>query len=358
MRYEFFPVPVLNPVADFSRLARAFHRAARGKRTRAEVQRFEAHLELRLAALSLAIRKGGAPRGVFRRFQIRDPKPRVIHAPVFEDRVVHHALLDVIGSGMDRALVPDTFACRVGKGSLAAVDRAQEHLRRWPWYVKIDVAKYFASIPHARLVRMLAKKMKDRGLIAFVSHIVEQFHHAPGRGLPIGALTSQHFANFYLRSLDEALSCRDRRVVGFVRYMDDAVWWTRSRDDAVRTLRAAHEIVESLGLRVKENSFIQRSEAGLSFLGFRIYRGCLKLSPRQRRRFRAGRAAWERVFLEGRIDALALQRGYDAARAIVAHAESARFYLRAFDLRVCPFARRMMMDRKAYTLYSSRRVPV
>ncbi|MEQ9502707.1 MAG: RNA-directed DNA polymerase [Deltaproteobacteria bacterium] len=324
----------LDDVANLGALASAFHRAARGKTGREDVERFRGRPYDNLAALGDGLRQGTAPSHVYRRFSIRDPKPRVIHAPVFEDRGVHHAVMAAIGPTLDRALVDDTFACRVGKGSLAAVQRAQVHTRRWPWYVKLDVAKYFASIPHDRLCTALDRKLKDREVRALVRRIVRGF--GAGRGLPIGSLTSQSFANFYLAPLDRCLA-EDGRVRGYVRYMDDVVAWTQTRAEAerVRTM-AAMLLQEVLDLRPKGPGFVQRSHAGLSFLGFRIYPGVLKLSRRRMRRYARSRRAWEALYREGVLDALALQRAYDAAFAITAHAEASGF--RRADLERAPTA--------------------
>ena len=86
------------------------------------------------------------------RFEIRDPKPRAIFAPCFRERVLHHALMDRIGPVLDRALINDSYACRAGKGTLAATARVHEHVRRFPWYAKMDVRAYFASIRHSILM--------------------------------------------------------------------------------------------------------------------------------------------------------------------------------------------------------------
>ena len=120
----------LTEVADLGNLARAFWLAARGKRTRPEVLAFTADLDRHLADLARDLLSGTVPVGDLRSFQIRDPKPRTIHAPCFRERVLHHALIAQIGPPLDRTLVDDTYACRPGKGTLAAVLRAQRLLRR------------------------------------------------------------------------------------------------------------------------------------------------------------------------------------------------------------------------------------
>ena len=324
----------MEDVTTLANLCRAFHRVARGKRHLPEVQAFDVDLWARLSALGEAMREGRAPLNQFRKFQIRDPKPRVIHAPVFEDRVAHHALMAVVGPTLDKALIDDTFACRVGKGSLAAVLRAQHHLRRYPWYAKLDIRKYFASIPHDRLMAAVAKKVGRGGLNRVIERIVRGFEHVPGRGLPIGALTSQYLANFYLAPLDRFL-VNDSRVSAVTRYMDDHVVWSTDAGAARAVLKDVRAFVqETLALELKGEGFVQRSRAGLSFLGFRIYPGTLKLSRRRQRRYREARMRWEQAYAAGQIDALGLQRGYASAFAITAHADAAGF--RRADLRRRP----------------------
>jgi hypothetical protein len=318
----------LDDVASFDTLATAFWRAARHARGRAEVEGFAAQLPDELARLRAGILEQRVPDGPWQEIAIFDPKPRRVLAPCFRDRVLHHAMMIHMGPVLDRALVDDTFACRVGRGVLAAVRRAQAHARVHPWFVKVDMRSYFASIDHEILCGLLHRRFKNPGLLGLCERIVRQ---APasgttlGRGLPIGALTSQHFANTYLDALDRFLLER-LRVAGMVRYMDDVVWWCRSREHAQETLAAARSFVgDCRGLSIKPDARIGRSVAGVSFLGFRILPHVLRLSCRRRRRHRAARLRWERRFREGGIGADDLQRGYASAHAIVHHAACLRW---------------------------------
>jgi hypothetical protein len=312
----------LADVAQLDTLARAFWRASRGKRDQPVVRSFAGRLDEELATLGSELRAGTVELGRTRSFEIFDPKPRVIHAPCFRERVVHHALFDHVGPVLDRALVADTFACREGKGSLAAVQRAQQHVRRFPWFVKADMRAYFASVTHDLLLAALARKLRDRGVLELCARIIRAHEVTPGRGLPIGALSSQHFANFFLAPLDRLL-LEQQRVAGMVRYMDDVVAWCRSRAEA-RSIRNAIVAFagERLNLEVKQPVQIQRSACGLSFLGFRVFAGSLRLSRRRRRRHARARQRWEHAYALGRIDARALQAGYGAALAITAHADA------------------------------------
>ncbi len=313
----------LADVADWHNLNAAFWQASRGKATRADVAAFRADLDRHLTTLRREILDGTVRLGEMRAFRIHDPKPRLIHAPGFRERVLQHALVAHAGPVLDRALVDDTYACRVGKGALAAVHRCQQQLRRFSWHAKIDIRAYFASIDHAVLVAMLHRKFKDRPLLDLMARIIDAHHDRPGKGLPIGALTSQHFANYYLSGLDRLL-LEDCRVGGMVRYMDDVAWWADSREAVRQTLKIAGAFVrQDLLLDVKQPVQIGRSAGGLSFCGFRILPAALLLSRRRKRRYAQCRRKWEHAFQAGEIDAATLQAGYSSALAITAHADAA-----------------------------------
>lgn len=312
----------LDEVAAWANLTDAAHKAARGKRQRPEVARFFARFDESLAELGEAIRAGWMPRGALRRFVIHDPKQRTIHVAPFEERVFHHALMNHAGPVLDRALTDAAFACRVGRGQHAAARRVQQHLRRFPWYVQIDIAGYFDTIDHARLLDLLARRFKGDGLMACLGRILDSYHTAPGKGLPIGALTSQHFANFYLDGLDRLLQER-MPARALVRYMDDAIWWCDDRRTAHATLDAAREwLANERLLVVKAAPRINRSTHGATFCGFRILPGAVRLTRRKQRRYQGRRLAWEAAFAAGEIDARQLQNAYAAVHAITAHIDS------------------------------------
>ena len=326
----------LDTVSDWHNLASAFHRAAVGKRSRSQVQRFCANLDLELSGLRREILAGTVAVGRMRRFRIHDPKARIIHAPCFRERVLHHALMVHVGPVLDRALVEDTYACRIGKGALAAVHRAQNHSRRFPWYAKIDIRAYFASIDHVLLGGMLARRFKDKPLLALMHRIVAAHQAAPGKGLPIGALTSQQFANFYLSGLDRLL-LEECKVRGLVRYMDDLVWWGDSREAVHQALDAAFAYTrDRLDLEIKQPFQVGCSRHGLSFCGYRILPGRLLLSRRRKRRYAECRRDWEIAYSNGLIDERSLQAGYACALAITAHADATSW--RREQLRRCPLA--------------------
>ena len=315
----------LADIATLDNLASAFWQAARGKRTRRDVQHFAARLPAELAALSEEIRHERVQVGHYDVFRVWDPKPRVIHAPCLRERVLHHALMAHLGPVLDRALVDDSYACRVGKGSLAAVLRAQQHVRRFAWYAKLDVRSYFASIDHEILRQALARRFKNAGVLRLCDRILRGHQGELGRGLPIGALTSQHFANLYLSLLDRHL-LEQVHVRGLVRYMDDVLVFCDTRDEALSAARAAAKFAhDRLKLELRDERRIQRSALGVPFLGYRVYAGTLRLSRRRMQRYRSARRQWEQAYENGRLDGLGLQAGYASALAITAHVDSRGF---------------------------------
>lgn len=315
----------IEDVAGWDNVCRAVHRAATGKHRDRDVLEFFARLDQNVADLCRDIRSGTIVVGDSFRFHIRDPKPRVIHAPCFRERVLHHALMYFVGPVLDRSLIADTFACRVGKGTLAAVHRCQQHIRRFPWFAKMDIRKYFASIDHALLKDEIARKFKCQQLVGLINRIIEAHSDSPHRGLPMGALTSQHFANFYLGRLDRYL-LEHCRVRGFVRYMDDFLFWRDSKSQVLEIESACRRFLgDQLQLTAKDNQQINRSDQGITFCGYRIFPGTIRLAASRRQRFRFHKRQWERLWLNGQITSKQLQRGFDAALAITLHADAARW---------------------------------
>jgi hypothetical protein len=312
----------LDDIASWHNLTRAVERAARGKRSRPEVMAFLERFDQNLTALQTQILDGTVPVGVMTRFHIRDPKPRVIHAPCFRERVLHHAIMAYVGPVLDRALIDDTFACRTGKGTLATVYRCQQHVRRFPWYAKMDVRQYFASVNHAVLKHQLRQRLKGRPLLALLDRIIDAHHDTPGTGLPIGALTSQNFANFYLNPLDRFL-LESYRVAGLARYMDDFVCWDWSRRRVVDVVKQARDFLRlELKLTLKDSVQVNQSARGLPICGYRVFAGTIRLARSRRKRYIRAKRYWERQYRAGCLSAGALQRAFDAVLAITAHADA------------------------------------
>jgi RNA-directed DNA polymerase len=276
---------LFDAIADRTNLQLAVWRAMRGKRRRPEVEDYVQRLDDRLAELAEGLRAGTFPVGRFQQFVIRDPKERVITAPCFAERVLHHAIMNVCEPYFERWLIADTFACRLAKGRQSALRRGSHFARKYDWFLSMDVRRYFDSICHETLKTALARRIKDARLLALMGRIIDSYRGALGRGLPIGSLTSQHFANFYLDRFDRFIK-EGLRIRAYVRYMDDMVIWGEGRSGLNEVLASGSKfLADELGLEFKPTPFINRTAHGLDFLGARLFPKHMTLNRRSRLRY-------------------------------------------------------------------------
>ena len=292
-------------VCTFEALAKSTHDAAKGKKIKPRVARFLQNLENEVIDLERELLgKTYCPRP-YRTFMVHDPKDRQICAADFRDRVVHHAVCKVLEPIFERSFISDVYACRKNKGTHRAVQRARKNCRRFDYYLKLDVRKFFDSVDHQILKIQLRRKIKDPDLLwlldVFIDHPVPWT--APGKGIPIGNLTSQHFANFYLSGLDHFIK-EHLRVEGYVRYMDDLALFADEKNtlwDAAARIEKFLE--EMLFLAVKKGSLILAPVSqGLPFLGFRIFPSVIRLDRRGWRRFRHKVLDKNRMISRGLLD--------------------------------------------------------
>ena len=266
-------------ILERENLLLAYAKASRGKCLRRERIEFGENLEANLAALAQGLREMSYPVGNYSRFTIHDPKEREICAAAFPERVLHHALMNVCGPHFERWMIFDSYASRKGKRQLRAVRRAQEFASRYLWFLKCDIHKFFDSIPHGRLLAKLESKIKDPFVLAWFEKLIGTYEKSPGRGLPIGNLTSQYFANLYLDGMDRLAS-------PYVRYMDDFVFWGNDKDSLLSLRDRVGTFVNAeLGLELRQMPFVNRTRAGMDFLGFRVFPDCVALSRVSARRY-------------------------------------------------------------------------
>jgi RNA-directed DNA polymerase len=303
-------------VTSFDNLLRATSRAARGKRRLQAVARFLADREPELLALRRELLDQRYQPGRMSTFVIHDPKRRTISVAPFRDRVVHHAVIDVLEPVFDRRMLHASFACRRGKGTHAALDHAQRLVRRCRWFLKMDVEAFFASIPHAVVLDTIGRMIKGAPLLRLIERIVIAGGDGEGRGLPIGNLTSQWFANLVLGPVDR-LVVEQLRMPGYLRYMDDFVVFADAREP-LREARARVEAqLEALGLRAKARAtMLAPTRDGLPFLGFLVFPALRRVRPDNRRRVirRWKHRLWQ--YRRGELDEQALA---DCLRSMMAH---------------------------------------
>jgi len=247
--------------------------------------------------------------GPYRSFYIHEPKRRLISAAPFRDRVVHHALCNIIEPLFERRFIHDSYANRVGKGTHRALDRCQQFARRYRYALQMDVVQFFPSVDHALLHRALAGIIGDPQVLWLCDVILasgqgvqaEEYSmvYFPGddflaaqrpRGLPIGNLTSQFWANVYLDSLDQFVK-RELRCRAYLRYVDDLILFAQDKQTLWAWRAEVIRFLAGLRLTVHEERAQPRPVTeGLPFLGFSVFPTHRRLKARKaisfRRRFK------------------------------------------------------------------------
>jgi retron-type reverse transcriptase len=280
---------LFDQVCSFAALRAAALNAAKGKKSKPRVAAFIRNLENEIIALENELLSRTYRPRPYRTFKIHDPKERMICAADFRDRVVHHALCASMEPIFERLSIFDSYACRKDKGHHAAVRRAQHFMNKHAYYLKLDIHKFFDSVDHGILKSQLRSRIKDPNLLrlldAFIDHPVPWTE--PGKGIPIGNLTSQYFANFHLSGLDHFIK-EYLRIEGYVRYMDDLVLFADEKDTLRQALTQIEAYLEKkLCLKLKqEGTLVAPVSQGLTFVGFRVFPGVTRMARRGWRRFR------------------------------------------------------------------------
>jgi RNA-directed DNA polymerase len=299
---------IYSQVYAFANLYRSFRQARRGKRDRSEVAAFEFDLEENLFRLQEELAARTYRPAPYRSFYVRDFKRRLISAAPFRDRVVHHALVDVIEPLFEPRFIGDSYANRVGKGTHRALDRCQQFARRCRYVLQCDVRQFFPSVDHAILRAQLAHVVRDGGVSWLADRILDGGAGVLAseydvvwfsgddllavlrpRGLPIGNLTSQFWANVYLNDLDQFVK-RTLRCRAYLRYVDDFLLFGDDKATLHAWRRAVIRRLAGLRLTLHEDrAQVYPVTEGIPFLGFRVF-------PDHRRlRSRCGHAARRRL---------------------------------------------------------------
>lgn len=257
-------------------LVEAWHIFRKHHSTQPLVLKYGENLSENLEGLRNSLLAGAWEVGRYRRFKVYEPKPRMICCVGNPDRVVHQAYCNICSPLMERRFIDQTYACRKEKGSHKAILRTRELCREYPYFLKIDIRHYFDTVDHDILLGILDGMFREKPLRALSEKIVRSYSGTvKGKGLPIGNLTSQWFANLYLDALDHYCVERLRLGVRYIRYMDDIIVFCKTKAEA-------WEVHDSVKLWVKEHRALElKDEAtivsptwrGVPYLGLWIRPG-------------------------------------------------------------------------------------
>lgn len=282
---------MFDSITRWDNLWLAYRKAAAGKRGRAPAAGFEHQVADKLLDLQADLVNGSYTPGAYTHFVIHEPKRRLISAAPFRDRVVHHALVNVIEPLFEQRFIADSYANRVGKGTHRAIDRLQQFARQYRYVLRLDIVQHFPSLDHAILLDALARVIGEADVIRLVERIIASgagvladeytMVYFPGddlfavnrpRGLPIGNLTSQFWSNCYMNMLDQFV-VRDLRCKAYLRYVDDFALFSDSKAQLWHWKQALIEWLARLRLTVHlHEGQVMPCTVGIAWLGFVIYR--------------------------------------------------------------------------------------
>lgn len=273
---------LFNQIIDYENIRLAWLKARKAKTSKPAVRNFYKDVNSNLLKVQQNIKSKPPVLSPYIQFKIFDPKERVISVVPFIDRVMHHAVMNVLEPVFERQFIYHTYACRKNKGSHKAVAYAFSKARKNRYFLKLDVRKYFDSIDHSVLKAMLEKIIKDKECLNLLFSIIDSYG-ADEKSLPIGNLTSQFFANFYLSVLDHYV-LEHLKPDGYVRYMDDIVLFGNSTAELKECfLKIRLFCREKLFLELKPR-ITGETKNGVSFLGYLITCRTVKLTRKTRRR--------------------------------------------------------------------------
>lgn len=320
-------------ICEFKNLHLAYLAARKGKRYRRKILEFGYKIERNLLELKYDLMSGNYRHGEYRQFIVCDSKKRHIKAAPFRDRVVHHAVCNIIEPMFDKGFIYDSYACRNKKGTHKAVKRLQSFIKSARkssdntrenttlkiYCLKCDISKYFNSVDQNILLRLIEKKVRDAKTLNLIKIIIHSDNMETGKGMPIGNLTSQLFANIYLNKLDCFIK-RSLQARYYLRYMDDFLILDFNKKKlhfAKDKIRRFLEDELNLKLHPKK-AIIFPIDKGIDFLGFIVFENYKLLRKSTVKRFIKRMKKYKKMFEENKIS---LEKFNNSARSWSAYAK-------------------------------------
>ncbi|EKU96835.1 Retron-type reverse transcriptase [Leptolyngbya sp. PCC 7375] len=335
-------------IIAFENLLTAARKAQKGKRYRPNVLEFNHHLERSLLTLQRELRDKTYEPGKYYTFYIHDPKVRMISAAPYRDRVVHHALCNVIVPLLEPTLIGDTYANRLGYGTHRALKKFVGLARRYRYCLQCDISKYFPSIDHEILKGLLWRKLKCPDTLWLIDKIIDAsnpqmpvIEYFPGddlltpverrRGLPIGNLTSQFFANLYLNPFDHFVK-EQLKLRRYLRYVDDFVAFSDDWQVLADARAAMEEYLATLRLRLHPTkSQLFETRYGANFVGFRVLPDRIRVRNDNLQRARKRMKLLQLLYARGEVELAALVQRLSSWEAHLIHGDTYRLRRKIFD---------------------------
>ena len=276
------------------RLFQAWEEFRKGKRKKIDVQTFQRNLEDNIFALYQSLKNKTYQHGEYHSFYVQDPKLRHIHKASVADRVVHHLLYKFLYKLFDKSFIYESYSCRLDKGTHKGVERLGKFARKVSknytrdcWALKCDIKKFFASVDHEILLELLRRKIKDQNIIWLLKEVLDSFcsENEEKRGIPLGNLTSQVFANIYMNELDQFVK-HELKVKYYLRYADDFIFLSSNKELLESYIDLIRQFLKDrLKLELHPKKIIFRKlKWGIDFLGYVVLPYYLLPRTKTRRR--------------------------------------------------------------------------
>jgi retron-type reverse transcriptase len=326
-------------IIEFDNLFLAARKAQLGKRFRDNVLDFNFNLAGELIKLQQELKDKTYQPGAYRTFHITDPKSRLISAAPYRDRVVHHALCNSIVPIFERTFIQDSYANRVGFGTHRALRRFIDFARSTPYILQCDIKKYFPSLDREILKGLIRRKIKCPDTLWLIDTIIDNSNEQETvieyfpcddlltplerrRGLPIGNLTSQFFANIYLNGLDHFIK-EVLRVSQYVRYVDDFALFSEDRNFLKEARTKIEEYLVKLRLKIHPiKSQLFETKYSATFLGFRIFPDRIRVRNSNLHRGRRRLRKLQEDYAKGKINWSEVERSLTSWSAHLEHGDT------------------------------------
>lgn len=279
-------------IISLGNLFLAWKEFKKGKSKKRNVQEFEFNLEDNLFLLCQELADKSYQHSDYTSFYITDPKLRHIHKACVRDRVLHHAIFRVLYPIFDKLFIFDSYSCRLSKGHHQAVkrlkifcDRLSRNNSRNIFALKCDIKKFFDSVDQSVLLDLIKKTTEDTNAIWLIEKVIKSFETKKGKGLPIGNVTSQLFANIYLNKFDQFVK-HSLKAKHYIRYCDDFVILSESKNKLEKFIdRIGGFLEDNLKLSLHPQKVtIRKCHQGIDFLGYVIRPYCINLRTKTKRR--------------------------------------------------------------------------
>lgn len=276
-------------IVSFENLVLASKKSRKGKRYRDSTLAFDLNLELNLINLQKELIDKTYKPSAYREFFINDSKKRLITAAPYKDRVIHHAMMNILEPIFEKSFIYDSYSCIKEKGTHKAIQRYKKFAKQNTYVLKCDIKKYFHNINHEVLYSQIKRKIKCKDTLSLTKLIIDSkydsFINSKKKGIPIGNLTSQVFANIYLNDFDHFIK-EKLGLKYYIRYCDDFVIFHNDKK-VLNIIKKLIEIyLKDYDLQIHENkSRVYRVNDGVNFLGFRIFENYMLVNKQTVRRY-------------------------------------------------------------------------